>query len=489
MARTVVFAFFGLAAFLLGVATAILILVLAISLISGHQEAFALPLVAAIVQIVSCCTLATLILLRTQHDKHPAVFVGQTRRRYVLVLVLGILPSLAAAAVVGSALGWGEGSLTKKNLLVVGAQVSSFLTIIFVVWGMTILAQSIYYVSFAWVRKTKPTISSPRLAIEEAPQQMIEPSRPATVASTQSNPFREQVVSSPPSLINSDGTISMRSSFSTLQRPPSSKKGYIIREKSYNRRSERSSYDGPSSRPSQDEGFDSWDTSAVSSQIRETVFTSKPLKGSGLEPIPGSRSPSPAKALEGPFFQPSPSLSPPPSPLPQPSISRQNSPTSSPIDIPNYTSMFPPSTPPVTSPSQLQRNFSRPGSHPGPMPPLLRSGSRSRASSVNEGHIHPLFRSSGPTPPPSASANTKVTAAPGAGLLINERTLKRMRSGSLPSSPSPLIRSLSFSDIRNPIVPPSPSVDTVPTHHTVGRAPSQRHQKKRSLSLESSILK
>ena len=488
MARTTVSTFIGIAALLLGVTTATLLFVLAGSLVSDHQEPFALPLVAAVVQIFSCCTLATLIILRIQPNKPLTAFIGQSRRRHVLVLVLGIVPSLAAAAVVGSALGWGEGFLTNKRLLVAGGQLSNFLTIVFVVWGITILVQCFYYVSFAWVQKTRPTISSPRLAVEEVPQQVIEPSRPTTVASVQSNPFRELEISSPPSLTHSDGTISVRSSLSTLQRPPSSKKGYIIRQSSFNRQSGRSSYDAPSSRPSQDEGFDSWDTSAVSSHIRENVLTSKALKGSGLEPIPGSRSPSPAKALEGPFFQPSPPLSPPPSPLPQPSISRQSSPTSSSIDTPNFTSIFPPSTPPFTSPSQLQRNFSRPGSHSGPISPLSRSSSRSRATSINEEHIHPLFRSSSPTPPPSASANTKVTAAPGAGLMINERTLKRMRSGSLPSSPSPLVRSLSSSDIRNSIIPPSPSIDTMPTHHTVSRAPSQRHQRKRSLSFESSIL-
>ncbi|MCJ1247848.1 hypothetical protein MMC30_005063, partial [Trapelia coarctata] len=59
---------------------------------------------------------------------------------------------------------------------------------------------------------------------------------------------------------------------------------------------------------------------------------------------------------------------------------------------------------------------------------------------TNEDHIHPLFRSNSPTPPPSATPGTVVTAVPGsfAGLLIQERMIRRMRSGSAPNSPSPL---------------------------------------------------
>lgn len=210
------------------------------------------------------------------------------------------------------------------------------------------------------------------------------------------------------------------------------------------------------------------------------------MKGSGLEPIPGSRSPSPAKALEGPFFQSGPSLTPPASPLPQPSVSRPTSPPSSPLDLPNFAAMFPPpSCPPDCTPFP-QHSYSRPGTRSGPVSrsgtiSRSRPGSRSRAPS-SEDHIHPLFRTSSPTPPPSASAGTNVTAAPEAGQLINERMLKRMRSGSLQSSPSPLVRSESSPDIRTVKVPPSPSLDQMPTSPSVGSRPDLGHQRKRSAS-------
>lgn len=484
MARTFVSMPVGIATILLGVATAVLLLILASSPPSGHQVLYVLPLVAAIVQIFACCVRIILMFLKYRHDKKMSSkpVVEQTARSHAVLLTLRILLSLAAAAVVASALGWAEKKFPSKKLLVVGIAVPTFLTITWIVWGISILADVLYYISIIWVHKNTLKISEQRFSIDDAPREMIEPSRLATGTTIQSNPFHEQLLSSPPSLIASDGTASLRSSFSTLPRPSSSRRGVLIRQNSYTRQSGRSSWDSPSGRQSQDEALDSWDTSAVSSQIRETVL--KPMKGSGLEPIPGSRSPSPAKALEGPFFQSSPSLTPPPSPLPQPSISCPNSPPSSPLEFPNFAAMFPPpSTPP--SPT-LQHSFPRPSTRSGPVSrsrtvSRSRPGSRSRAPS-SEDNIHPLFRTSSPTPPPSASAGTNVTAAPEAGQLISERMLKRMRSGSLPSSPSPLVRSESSPDIRTIKVPPSPSLGTMPPSPTVGARPDQGHRRKRSAS-------
>lgn len=71
-------------------------------------------------------------------------------------------------------------------------------------------------------------------------------------------------------------------------------------------------------------------------------------------------------------------------------------------------------------------------------------------STASESHIHPLFRSDSPTPPPAVSAGTVVTAAPLAGKVISNRqsirSLNRMRSGSLPTVASPLSRQGSFDD-------------------------------------------
>ena len=435
-----------------------------------------------------------LIYHKLRYDQNLA---PQTRQTFVPILLLGVLPSMVATAVVGAALGWAEARIVGKALFVSKLSVSVFLTIVFIVWGSSIGAHVICYSHFAWfarsMRKAPSQESASEDPLEDAPQEMREARRSATTADLQSDPFQEQLYSSLPSLVASDGTSSLRSSFSTIQRPSSSRRALLIRQHSYTRQSRRSSSDGPSERPSQDEGFDSWDTSGVSSHIRETVLQSKSTtKGPGLPPIPGSRSPSPAKALEGPFFQSSPSLSPPASPLPQPSVSRPNSPHSSPSDLPNFTTMFPPSSnPPPTSP--LQRGCSRLGSRSGPVPHSVtishsRPDSRSRAPS--EDHIHPLFRTCSPVPSPGASPGTILTAAPEAGQLIDESMLKRMRSrsGSLPSSPSPLIRSESYPDIRSMGDPPSTCQSTPPVPYLASYVSSPSpHRVKRSASFQFSI--
>ena len=419
--------------------------------------------------------------------RYDQISAPQTRQTFVRILLLGVVPSLVATAVVGAALGWAEARIAGKPIMISRHSVSGFLTIIFIIWGSSIGAHVLCYSHFAWFARSTQKSSSQESVLEEplreAPREMKEASRSATTATIHSNPFHEHLSSSLPSLLASEGTSSLRSSFSTIQRPSSSRRGLLTRQHSYTRQSRRSSSDGPSGRPSEDEGFDSYDTSSVSSHLRETVLQSKAMtKGSGLPPIPGSRSPSPAKALEGPFFQSSPSLSPPTSPLPQPSVSRPNSPPSSASELPNFATMFPPSSdPPPTSP--IQRTYSRPGSRGGPISrsvTALHAQPDYRSRVPREDHIHPLFRSCSPTPSPGASPGTIVTAAPEAGQLIDERILKRMRSrsGSLPVIPSPLLRSES--------TPDPPNAPLVPCLAGSENSPSQ-HRMKRSVSFQSRV--
>ena len=237
-----------------------------------------------------------------------------------------------------------------------------------------------------------------------------------------------QETSSPPlTPRTANGKMSLRSSLTLAVRPSTSKTKLLSYQPAYFRNSTATTSTMSrlnSSSHSQDSGLDSWDTSSVTPTIRETVLRSSqpPNNIAALPPIPGSRSPSPANILQD-FTLP-------------PSSASASLPAS-----------------PVLGP---QHNFSR---------PCVRQRSASveslylaeRSSSIAEEHIHPLFRTYSPNPAPSATPGTNVTAAPGSfeGLLINERSLHKMRSErSLPSNRS--IHSPSSAGPSSPLVRSSP---------------------------------
>ena len=405
MTRKLAITLSGVVSIIFTVAVTVLAVVLASYLTPQAQKVSILSVASVIVQCLSLCMTAALLFLHVQRRSRRGSIVAQPRRQTCLTLTSITITFLAAMAI-GFTLGWTYNRIDTLHGLILGTDPRNFMLVSIVVYGLAILAQVLFLVCLLWIRE--PVLHQLPAPIEEIPEMTPakeEPSRPATATTVQSNPFREVNFSRPPSASASEAT-SLRSSLSVVTRQNTSKTK-LIRQPSFPRYSRSSSFDNATTaRPSQDgEGFDSWDTSTVAPHIRETVH-----KKQGLEPIPGSRSPSPAKALEGPFFNTSPEASPPPSPLPQPSYSSR--------------------------------------------PP-----SRQRGPSGEE-HIHPLFRTGSPTPPPSATSGTVVLAAPVAGALVNERILRRMRSGSLPSSPSPLIRSESYFDFRT--APTSPVGETPP---------------------------
>jgi hypothetical protein len=205
---------------------------------------------------------------------------------------------------------------------------------------------------------------------------------------------------------SSDALSSIRSSIGHVVRPISSRTR-LVSQKKLNRVSHDS---GTGECEIVEDGFDSWDTSAVDPQSRQifmspprSTMISSPSSGRFLETIPasptGSRSTSPGFPLD---FQP---------------------------------------------PARTQRSRSH-----SPAVSLRETQRRNSATcpDASEAHIHPLFRTDSPTPPPSIRAGTVVTAAPGAGQVILDRqSVQKMRSGSLRNSPSPLGHAKSMDDIND----------------------------------------
>ncbi|SPO04576.1 uncharacterized protein DNG_07261 [Cephalotrichum gorgonifer] len=200
---------------------------------------------------------------------------------------------------------------------------------------------------------------------------------------------------------------SIRGSISSIARPLSTRR-LLTREKSA---ASSAASNGQRERVSAaDEGFDSWDTSSVDPQNRQTVLQSSSPTGRFLETIPAS-----------------------------PTTSRTPS-VIDPVDL----------EPPART---RNRNRSRSYSPAGPY--------FATASDSSEAHIHPLFRSDSPNPPPVATPGTVVMASPNAGQVVSDRqsirSLSRMRSGSLPGAPSPLGRQGSREDFFSDFTPLRPA--------------------------------
>lgn len=208
--------------------------------------------------------------------------------------------------------------------------------------------------------------------------------------------------SSPPSPESSTmGPIDyFKASMSQAIRPAASRTKFL---KSGRRRA--TSLDSKNPRKSTDTSFDSWDTSSVDMYNRQVVIemSSPATLNRGLETIPAS-----------------------------PSGSRSPTRPGTPLDME------------LEPPRMLYRAESYSSSVLSQQDPHRLTPD----SSVNEAHIHPLFRSDSPTPPPAASPGTVVLAAPNAGQVISckssMQSMRRLRSGSLPATPSPLIHQASF---------------------------------------------
>ncbi|KAI2639908.1 hypothetical protein GGS26DRAFT_587360 [Hypomontagnella submonticulosa] len=165
-----------------------------------------------------------------------------------------------------------------------------------------------------------------------------------------------------------------------------------------------------------EDGFDSWDTSSVDPQNRQIVVdTSPPIRARFLETIPAS-----------------------------PTTSRSPSP-GCPLDL----------EPPKRN--RRSRSYS-------PLPKAQYERSVTPQSTSGELHIHPLFRSDSPAPP-AATPGTVVIAAPNAGQTISEKSLTRMRSGSLPTGPGNLSRQGSYDSFRKT---PSPNADRLRPEELAG---------------------
>jgi hypothetical protein len=322
------------------------------------------------------------------------------------------------------------------------------------VWVVSCISQIALYSSTFWKRHTPKlqpiTISGPRDSVMSE-MRSAQPSRNmfAMMPAQPSSPLADLgslgALPSPTfSTRSSQSLKSFRESIRHAVRPVTSRSTLISRP-SFNRDT-RSIYSDAHSvdNVSHSDGFDSWDTSSVSNQTRDAVMQA-PSKGTPLDPIPGSRSVTPARALDGPFL------------------------------------------PEIDESEELVA------------PRMIPDVSRPPSPAVSEAHIHPLFRSESPVPPPEATPGTSIVASPLADQVIAcpARPYNRMRSNSNlrnnATSPSPLApaqslrgRALSASAGTRTPSPPSREMTPPIPDYVLNSSPRSSLSGSRKVSLRNS---
>jgi hypothetical protein len=342
------------------------------------------------------------------------------RRASWWILCSGAGFAVVALSVTGSVLVWA--TIRKDDLpkTIINDDPIILLAIWYAAWGITLASQIAFYVLLGrWTRKALRTQSIGRLDLDFgiSPLPMENIQRTQSRGTHRSFPSQDITLNSPPRTPTSQIPSTRRSSATKIGTMSSSKIRLV-------KGSAKSSLDMPAypagEAVSIDSAFDDWDTSSVHHEMRAAVNSSPTVRTrGGLETIPGSRSESPANALDGPFLPGSPHAA-----------SSDTAQAAGWDNRPFTTS--PPSSPPP--------NFSRPTSRPTSShahqkilapafePKLPTPDGTKRSSMLIQDLIHPLFRPSSPEPPPQTVGNsTMVTAAPLAGHPITPRSLSRLQ--------------------------------------------------------------
>ncbi|KAF4632876.1 hypothetical protein G7Y89_g5243 [Cudoniella acicularis] len=400
----------------LAILTFDIIFTVALSRDNTQGGARAAAVVASSLGGVSLVLLSTLLArqFRYRNGAHIQDFGHGRRNTYLLASIAAIFGILSG---VGSAflLGIMSNQMDELPKRTIAAPTQSLVTAGFVVWGVSLLSEAVFVICMVIIQRKdfqqqiRPYRADPEPEMFPQMQEMARPQVQNAGANVDHRGQSSMESRTPPSSsgrsrAGSDTMSSFRSSLSQVVRPITSKTRLIqTGHKSPHHRP--TSIDSSHRDTSIEDGFDSWDTSAVDAHSRQAVESASPIPQRFLETIPasptGSRSPSPGFPLD----------------LEPPKMRKRSR---------SY------------SPANTQRERVRSFRETSPI------------ESSSEAHIHPLFRTDSPTPPPAATPGTVVTAAPNAGQLISDRqsirSIHRMRSGSLPSSP--LMHSESLDSLR-----------------------------------------
>lgn len=368
----------------------------------------AIAIIAATLGLVAELTLVLLLArqIRYRHGGHIQDFGHGPQYTYILVGVtafFGLLSVAATALLMGSM----EAGWVGMPISIAHTSVTHLTAGGFIAWAIFLVSSISFAVCIVIIqrkdlqRQIRPYHLAADLQVSEVPGVPQSPGKQDNnlLRGNFSLDSRYSPSLSGRSHTGSDNLASVRSSLSQVVRPITSRSRLITSNK-IPKLSPLEPLDSSHRDvvlPAEDD-FDSWDTSAVDPHARHVMESASGSPAKFLETIPASPTPS---------RSPSPGF---------------------PLDL------IPPK---ATKARKRSRSHS-----PAPASPKLSQRSTrtiSPAESMKEANIHPLFRTDSPTPPPAATPGTRVEAAPGAGQVISDRksirSLKRVRSGSLPAAP------------------------------------------------------
>ncbi|KAF2742148.1 hypothetical protein M011DRAFT_413207 [Sporormia fimetaria CBS 119925] len=369
----------------------------AASLSSKKASLAGLPVAASVFGSLSVCCVAVFLTqyVRTAEGRLNRSIWSRRIVIFVCVSVSSIAAAITLASIITMKSRLDEMPLASAAII---KKWSGFLAGHIFVWTITTLLQAGLFLLPLWVQRGGEKIvsipynnrasvmSEVRTSEHTTNMYALEPTLPfSPLAKVPSSTFSER---------SSHSLRGWRESLNQAVRPMSSRAKLLHRPSST--RDAPSLCSDAQSISNQSDGFETWDTSSVPAQTKEAAGLSVPSRGTALEPIPGSRPASPARALDGPF---------------------QLQDEGSEVDV------LPP-------PPKLRPDTSRP---PSPV--------------VSEGHIHPLFRSESPVPPPEVlTPGTNVMASPLSTQMIAcpPRPYGRMRSNSSRNGSPSLLSNESF---------------------------------------------
>ena len=389
----------------IAIATFDIIFAVVLSRASSPANTRVTAIVASAVGSVTSILSMGLLIRQIRYRSAALVQDSRNQRQYTYMLagfaaVFGILSDVASATVLGIM----RSRISDIPPKIISSSTGKVIAGGFAVWAISTMMQAAFLICVVVIQRKELQQPAQPYQSSSKPQkrsEMQKDLRPPTQSNEEKQEDFSMESGSSPSLIGmsrsgSDAMASFRSSM-TNDRPVSSQTKLI----SYKTLYRSASFDDVPK--SVEDGFDSWDTSNVDAQSRQAVEMASPTQPTFLETIPASpatsRSPSPGYPLD----------------LEPPKQRKRGR---------KYTTPTSYGERPKTSPSKLE--------------------------STNEAHIHPLFRTATALPPPEVTPGTMVTAAPGAGQVISDRSslrsLHRRMSGSRPSSP--LKHSVSLDSLR-----------------------------------------